>query len=116
LFKPPLALKIKPTTNNPTMAGLLVFSFHPNTEQKNHDDLHCHPQEDKDENWRFGSIKARRTENTRDENPQRRDREKTEDKEQKNTGNQRKQKPEKRKRPEEEKTNSKSHSKYDLLH
>ena len=98
------------------MAGLLVFSFHPNTEQKNRDDLHCHPQEDKDENWRFGSIKARRTENTRDENPQRRDREKTEDEEQKNTGNQRKQKPEKSKRPEEEKTNSKSHSKYDLLH
>jgi hypothetical protein len=66
------------------MARLLVF-FHPNTEKKNRDDLHCHPQEDKDENWRFGSIKARRTENTRDENPQRRDREKTEDKEQKKT-------------------------------
>jgi len=88
-----------------------VFSFHPNTEKKNRDDLHCHTQEDKDENWRFGSIKARRTENTRDENPQRRDREKTEDKEQKKH-----RKPEKRKRPEEEKTNSKSHSKYDLLH
>jgi len=93
------------------MTVLLVFSFHPNTEQKNRDDLHCHPQEDKDENWRFGSIKARRTENTRDENPQRRDREKTEDKERKKH-----RKPEKRKRPEEEKTNSKSHSKYDLLH
>jgi hypothetical protein len=81
------------------MAGLLVFSFHPNTEQKSRDDLHCHPQEDKDENWRFGSIKARRTENTRDEKPQRRDREKTEDKEQK-----KQRKPEKTEIREKEKT------------
>ena len=85
-----------------------MFSFHPTRRKRT---VHCHPQEDKDENWRFGSIKARRTENTRDENPQRRDREKTEDKEQ-----EKHRKPEKRKRPEEEKTNSKSHSKYDLLH
>jgi hypothetical protein len=81
------------------MAGLLVFSFHPNTEQKNRDDLHCHPQEDKDENWRFGSIKARRTENTGDEKPQGRDREKTEDKEQKKH-----RKPEKTETREKEKT------------